>query len=88
MARAACAGVPVSVFFPVPVGNLGPSTRARRIPERYLPLYERALSYCARCAVRGPCLDYALAHRIPDGVFGGLIPEQRAMLRPGTAVGS
>ena len=41
-----------------------------------------AKAICARCAVREPCLEYALRTRDPHGVWGGLNEmERRAVLR-------
>lgn len=37
----------------------------------------RAASACARCPVTTECLQYALDHRVPYGVWGGLLPEER-----------
>jgi WhiB family redox-sensing transcriptional regulator len=39
-----------------------------------------ARAVCAGCEVREPCLAYALAARIPDGMFGGLDGRERARL--------
>ena len=42
----------------------------------------QAKSICAICPVRGPCLEYALAHRERDGIWGGATEkERRRMLR-------
>jgi WhiB family redox-sensing transcriptional regulator len=35
---------------------------------------------CARCPVRGECLDYALRVREPLGVWGGLTESERRKL--------
>ena len=40
----------------------------------------RAQDVCSRCPVRRECLDYALAHGIKFGVWGGLAPKQRRAL--------
>jgi hypothetical protein len=40
-----------------------------------------AKQVCARCPVRRPCLDYALATGEPNGIWGGLTPPQRRALR-------
>jgi WhiB family redox-sensing transcriptional regulator len=41
-----------------------------------------AKSFCARCAVRAECLEYALRTRDPHGVWGGLNEmERRTLLR-------
>lgn len=41
-----------------------------------------AKAVCARCLVRGECLDYALEHGIGEGVWGNTSPgERKAMLR-------
>ncbi|MEJ5255434.1 MAG: WhiB family transcriptional regulator [Acidimicrobiales bacterium] len=38
---------------------------------------ERAKQICASCPVKGPCLEYALEHRIDHGVWGGTSERQR-----------
>lgn len=38
---------------------------------------------CARCPVRRPCLDYALAIREPHGIWGGTTSRQRRALLTG-----
>jgi WhiB family redox-sensing transcriptional regulator len=41
-----------------------------------------AKAICATCPVREPCLEYALAHRERDGIWGGATEkERRRMLR-------
>ena len=43
---------------------------------------EEAKAVCEKCAVRKPCLEYALANRERDGVWGGATEkERRRMLR-------
>lgn len=41
------------------------------------PLQGRAREVCARCPVRGVCLELALANREPYGVWGGLDERER-----------
>ena len=41
----------------------------------------RAQDICATCSVQDPCLRYALAERIDDGVWGGTSERQRKRLR-------
>lgn len=36
-----------------------------------------AICLCAVCPVRAQCLEYALAHRIDDGVWGGASERER-----------
>lgn len=36
-----------------------------------------AKAVCRSCPVAGPCLDYALQHRLRDGIFGGMTPGER-----------
>lgn len=36
-----------------------------------------ARKICRSCPVRNECLEFALANRIPEGVWGGLLPAQR-----------
>lgn len=38
---------------------------------------EVAKAICGRCAVREPCLEYALANRERDGVWGGATERER-----------
>jgi WhiB family redox-sensing transcriptional regulator len=41
-----------------------------------------ARKICQDCAVRGPCLEYALVNRIDHGVWGGTSErERRRILR-------
>lgn len=64
--RAACAGMDPSLFFP----ERGGTENCRA-----------AKAVCAGCEVRFECLDYAMAQRITDGVWGGLSERQRRALR-------
>ena len=55
-------------------------------PEIFYPVSEEdaaeAKSICASCPVREPCLEYALANRERDGVWGGATErERRRMIR-------
>jgi len=45
----------------------GPARMARRI--------------CRACEVREPCLEYALANDIRDGIFGGLSETERRRVK-------
>lgn len=48
-------------------------------PERGKPA-QPARRICQGCGVRAECLEYALAHRIGFGVWGGLsVPERRVL---------
>ena len=38
---------------------------------------EEAKDICAECSVRQPCLEYALANRERDGVWGGATERER-----------
>ena len=38
---------------------------------------EVAKAICSDCRITGPCLEYALAHRIEHGVWGGCSERQR-----------
>jgi WhiB family redox-sensing transcriptional regulator len=38
---------------------------------------EEAKAICAGCPVQQVCLEYALAHRERDGVWGGLTERER-----------
>jgi WhiB family redox-sensing transcriptional regulator len=41
---------------------------------------QRAKAICASCAVRRPCLDYAISIREPHGIWGGLNEVERKAL--------
>ena len=41
---------------------------------------EEAKAVCATCPVRQACLEYALANRERDGVWGGLTERERRRL--------
>lgn len=72
-ALARCTGLTAS-FFPDP--RTAPTHRMRTTAE--------AKELCRRCPAVEQCLDYALTHRITDGVWGGLSEEERAsVLRRG-----
>jgi WhiB family redox-sensing transcriptional regulator len=38
---------------------------------------DEAKAICATCPVRQPCLEYALANRERDGVWGGATEKER-----------
>ena len=40
----------------------------------------KAKAICGLCSVRVECLEFALASREPDGIWGGLNPRQRRRL--------
>ncbi len=54
-------------------------------PELFFPelgaRQEAAKAVCARCPAQGECRAWALAHREPYGVWGGLNPEDRRRTR-------
>jgi WhiB family redox-sensing transcriptional regulator len=56
-------------------------------PEVFFPHdgvgVEVAARICSGCRVREPCLEYALANRIDDGVWGGLSERARRRLLAG-----
>lgn len=41
----------------------------------------RALAICQGCEVRRECLNYALEHRIVEGIWGGTTEPQRRRMR-------
>lgn len=69
--RAACRGPQAAVFFP-------PSHFERK--DEKLEREARAKDICASCAVREPCLGYALSIREPHGIWGGLNEVERRSL--------
>jgi len=62
---AACRGADTSIFFPV---SDSPDATAD------------AKAICAICPVAQECLEWAVATRQPDGIFGGMTPLERHRL--------
>lgn len=62
---ALCAEVDPEIFFPEGQGS--PARTAKAI--------------CQNCVAVVECLDYALANDIPNGVWGGLAPRERRVIR-------
>jgi WhiB family redox-sensing transcriptional regulator len=53
-------------------------------PDKFFPddgNYEYAKGVCATCTVKLICLEYAMQHKIKDGIWGGVTPEQRKKAR-------
>lgn len=69
--KAACRGPQAAVFFPPP--------QFERKDEK-LEREARAKDICATCAVKEPCLDYAVSIREPHGIWGGLNENERKAL--------
>ena len=65
MKDALCAQVDAELFFPEKQG--GHNREAKRT--------------CLRCDVRTECLDYAVTHKIPWGIWGGKSDRERRSLR-------
>jgi WhiB family redox-sensing transcriptional regulator len=63
MARAACRGLPLDLFFPVRGVSAATMGRVRAV--------------CAGCSVRSECLDYAAATVETMGVWGGTTDRER-----------
>lgn len=68
-ARAACKDQPSSLWFP----ENGEEHRAGD--------YRAGKQVCEGCDVRAECLEYALTNRMEYGLWGGLIPKERQLLR-------
>ena len=66
--KAACRGPQAAVFFPPPQFERKDEKADRE---------QRAKEICTACAVRRPCLDYALEIREPHGIWGGLNEAER-----------
>ena len=69
--KAACRGPQAAVFFPPP--------QFERKDEK-LEREARAKEICQTCAVKEPCLDYAVSIREPHGIWGGLNENERKAL--------
>jgi WhiB family redox-sensing transcriptional regulator len=70
-AKAACRGPQAAVFFP-------PSHFERK--DEKAEREGRAKAICAQCAVRQPCLAYAIKIREPHGIWGGKNEAERRAL--------
>ena len=70
-AKAACRGPQATVFFP-------PSHFERK--DEKAEREGRAKAICAACAVRQPCLAYAIKIREPHGIWGGMNEAERRAL--------
>lgn len=66
---AACLDHDPELFFPL--GESGPS----------VPQIQDAKRVCARCAVREPCLAWALQNVMEHGVWGGSTDAERRAVR-------
>jgi WhiB family redox-sensing transcriptional regulator len=75
MDQASCHDTPQDVFFPE-IGR-GRARGGRKAQEAL----SRAKEICAFCPVKTVCLNYALEHRIKDGIWGGKSEEERAAMR-------
>jgi WhiB family redox-sensing transcriptional regulator len=71
--KAACRGPHTSLFFP-------PSHFERKEDKENRESQAKAI--CASCAVRKPCLQYALRIREPHGIWGGLNEMERRAITP------
>jgi WhiB family redox-sensing transcriptional regulator len=67
-----------------PIKNLAWRQRAACVgvePEIFYPVSEddadQAKAVCAQCEVREACLEFALANRERDGVWGGATERER-----------
>jgi WhiB family redox-sensing transcriptional regulator len=69
--KAACRGPQAEVFFPPP--------QFERKDEK-LERETRAKMICQDCAVRQPCLEYAISIGEPHGIWGGLNENERRQL--------
>lgn len=69
VARAACVGYDPELWFTVESPHRGSMAA---IAEAQL--------VCARCEVSSECLAEALRDRVVDGIWGGLLPSERAYL--------
>jgi WhiB family transcriptional regulator, redox-sensing transcriptional regulator len=67
--QAACIDEDPELFFPI--GTTGPAVEQSDAAKRI----------CARCDVREPCLEFALAANQDAGVWGGLTEDERRTLK-------
>lgn len=69
------------VFIPMESNWMAIGNCSDQPPELFFPSdgvgVEVAKKVCADCPSKEPCLEYALAHRIDHGVWGGTSERQR-----------
>ena len=63
--RGACLSVDPELFFPL--SSVGPAAKQ----------LNKSKSVCTRCPVQAQCLDFALATRQMDGIWGGTSEDER-----------
>lgn len=69
-------------WFPPPRASAEATNHQRRIAQlRRAEQINRAVAVCLQCAVRRQCLDYAIANGEDDGIWGGLVEEQRRRIK-------
>ena len=84
-ANAACVGEPTAMFFHDVLSLRAGSTFARERALQHQPVRD-ALNLCALCPVRTDCLNTAMnaehgnAAAGRHGIWGGLLPHERAQL--------
>ncbi len=66
-AEAACSGLDTHLFFPNAEDDPVGVAIARQV--------------CAACAVKEPCLQYAIESRQASGIWGGATPRERRRIR-------
>ena len=82
------AGIDIGAYHPW--GDLswtaGGACRMHKGPDYWFPnrdnadvYYAKAKAVCEGCPVRKACGDYAAEARIPDGMWGGMTPEERGV---------
>lgn len=51
------------------------------VNEEKTAFYKTAKKFCAMCPVQAACAEYALVSGEPEGVWGGLTPDERKKMR-------
>jgi hypothetical protein len=74
--RVACAESPPEMFFPPP--RLEGGKKYREIEESLMEAQQVCLSFCL---VRDQCLKFSLDNDLFDGMYGGVLPLQRAVMK-------
>jgi WhiB family redox-sensing transcriptional regulator len=76
-------GVTIRIRRAVPDVVLAGAECAGTDPEPFFDStrYAEARRLCWKCAVREACAEHAISAAEPEGVWGGLDPDQRAAVR-------
>lgn len=78
--EAACKNYPAVMFDTIKIVQRRPGTGRKVRSTLITGDVERARAICEGCPVKMNCLQHALRFKVPDGVWGGMVIEEREAL--------